>query len=482
MDLKNLPLLLLVPAMLVTFGCTVNPATGERQLTLMSEAQEIAMGQSNDPQIVATMGLYPDEEWQAYIQELGESLAKKSERPHLPWTFRVIDDPVVNAFALPGGYIYVTRGILSHFNSEAELVSVLGHEIGHVTGRHGVERLSKAQLATVGIGVAAVANEDFRRYAGLAQQGLELLFLKFSRDDEREADDLGLRYLVSDGYNPYEMPKVFNTLDRVSAAHGARTPGWLATHPAPANRALRIGEQVAQLPPESLGDKVLRNSYLSRLNNLTFGTDPRQGYTVGSTFYQPDMAFALDFPEGWQIVNQRQFVGAISPDNDAVVVLTLADKPNREEALKTFFQQEGVTAGDRWQNNFYYFKAKQGASSSGQAPPELWGLMGVVEHQGNLFQLLSYTQDSRWSSRGEPMKGSLQSFRRVTDRRYLDVQPKKVKAVKLKRAMTLEEFHRRFPSTIDLEALAILNGVRSDEQLPAGRMVKRITGGDLPDS
>lgn len=475
---RVLPLVLTLSAALATASCSVNPATGERQLVLLSEAQEVALGRQSDEQIVASMGLYPDDGWQRYVQDLGSRVAARSERPDLPWTFRVIDDPVVNAFALPGGYVYVTRGILAHFNSEAELVSVLGHEIGHVTARHGAERLSKAQLATVGLGVAAVASEDFRPYADLAQQGLGLLFLKFSRDDERQADDLGLRYLVRGAYDPSEMPKVFNTLDRLSGAQGSRLPGWLATHPAPANRAARIADQVAQLPPDERRGTVDRDGYLRRLEGITFGDDPRAGYSVGSTFYHPDLAFALDFPAGWRIVNQRELVGAQSPSQDAVVVLTLAGASSSDAALDAFFSQQGIEKGDRWRGSFRYFRTVPASSSERR----LVGLVGFLEHQGRLFRLLSYSADDRWTSYAGAAGESLASFRRLTRRRYLDVEPKRVDLVKLDRAMTLEEFERRHPSTVDLSDLAILNGVARGERLEAGRWVKRVVGGELPDS
>lgn len=474
---------LLALALPLFYGCAVNPATGERQLSFMSEAQEIALGQQNDQQIVQQMGLYPDEGWQEYIQELGAELAAKSERPNLPWTFRVVDDPVVNAFALPGGYIYITRGILAHFNSEAELVSVLGHEIGHVTGRHGVERLSKAQLAQVGLGVATIAAG--REYAGLAQmagQGLGLLFLKFGRDDEREADDLGLRYLVRGGFAPDEMPKVFQTLDRVSAAAGSRLPGWLSTHPAPANRADRISEQIALLPPEQRQGEVDRNGYLARLNGITFGMNPREGYSVGNTFYHPDMAFALDFPEGWKIINQRQAVVGVSPEEDAVVVLTLAQADTPAADVNNFFSQEGITRGDAWRRNFYHFKAPRGQADAAGNQPEVWGLMGTVSHQGQLLRLLSYTADEKWNNRAAPMRQSLGSFRKLTQRKYLDVNPAAVKVVTLDRPMTLEAFHKRYPSNVELGELAILNGVQANETLPKGHRVKRIVGGELPNS
>src|SRR5581483_975197 len=189
-----------------TAACATNPATGAKQLMLVSESQEIGMGRSYDREVVAT-----------------------SERPRLPWTFRVVDDPVVNAFALPGGYIYVTRGILAYLNSEAELAGVVGHEIGHVTARHAASQLTRQQLAQTGLALGALASPTVERFAGLASAGLGVLFLKYSRDDESQADELGLRYLRRANYDPREMPHVFDMLARVSRAEGGgRVPEWLA--------------------------------------------------------------------------------------------------------------------------------------------------------------------------------------------------------------------------------------------------------------
>lgn len=472
-----LPLLLSAAAAL-SAGCSVNPATGERQVMLVSQNQEIAMGAEADPGIVAQMGLYPDDGWQTYIQALGAELAAQSERPDLPWTFRVIDDPIVNAFALPGGYIYVTRGILTHFNSEAELASVLGHEIGHVTGRHGAERMSKAQLAGVGLMAAAIAAPEARDYLGYAQQGIGLLFLKFGRDDEREADDLGLRYMTRGDYRPDQMPKVFLTLERVSAAQGAgRIPAWMSTHPDPGNRAQRISDQIAALPPDPNRSKVNRDTYLERLENMTFGVNPREGYAIGSSFYHPEMAFQLDFPEGWKIQNTRQAVGAISPEQDAIVVLSLAQEDSPEAAHRAFFAKEGVERGDDWRRGFNYFR-----TAPNEEQRRIVGLAGHFNYGGSVLRLMSYTRDDKWSPYGRAMESAVGSFRRLTDRRYLDVEPARMEIVRLPSAMSLEEFNRRYPSSIELPRLAIVNGVTEDARFEAGARVKRVVGGKLPDS
>src|SRR5256884_6093923 len=243
-------------------GCAVNPATGSRQLMLVSESQEIALGRDYEPQVAGSIGIYSDSGLQRYIQQFGARLAASSERPNLPWSFRVVDDPVVNAFALPGGFIYVTRGILAHLNSEAELAGVVGHEIGHVTARHSASQMTKQQLAQVGLVVGSIASSEFGRYAGLASQALGVLFLKYSRDHERQADDLGLRYLRRVNYDPREMPHVFEMLTRVSQAQGGgRVPEWLATHPDLENRGGRIAQEAAAPPQSFSGAAVNRDAY-----------------------------------------------------------------------------------------------------------------------------------------------------------------------------------------------------------------------------
>jgi predicted Zn-dependent protease len=391
----------------------------------------------------------------------------------------VVDDPVVNAFALPGGFLYVTRGILAHFGSEAELASVLGHEIGHVTARHSVERISKAQLATLGLGVAMIASREARQFGDLAQVGLGLLFLKFSRDDERQADDLGLRYTARGGYDPREMPRVFATLERVSAKAGGRVPGWLATHPTPEDRAQRLSAQIAALPPEQRQGKVESAGYLRRLEGLTFGPDPREGFFQGSAFYHPAMAFRLAFPAGWTTQNTRQAVFAVSPGQDAAVVLMLASESSPEAAAREFFAQPGVEQGSEWRRGLFHFRT---VPQAGSAERELRGIAGFFTHQGRVFHLRGLSVAEAWPGAQGPIAESLTSFARLTDRRYLDVRPAKLAIAPLAQAMTLAEFVRRHPSTADLETLAILNGVRPDEPLPAGRLVKRVVGGDLPEA
>lgn len=274
--------------LLTLVSCATNPATGKRQLSLINEQQEIEMGRQASQEVAQQMGLYNDAQLERYVAGVGRNIANSSERPNLPWEFHVVDDPMVNAFALPGGYIYVTRGILAHLNDEAELASVLGHEIGHVTARHSVEQMSKQQLAGLGLGVAMILSPQAAQLGDLANVGLQLMFLKFSRDDESQADDLGLRYMVKGGWDPNQMPPVFDVIGAISKnAPGGKVPEWSSTHPDPENRAGRLRKQIAQLGVT--GGKVNSAEYVQRMNGVMFGTNPREGYAIGNAFIHPDL-------------------------------------------------------------------------------------------------------------------------------------------------------------------------------------------------
>lgn len=469
---------LLAGVLLASAGCSVNPATGQNQLSLISEQEEIRIGRQEAQKVAQSMPLYPDEEVQSYIQEVGSRLAATSERPGLDWQFKVVDDPTVNAFALPGGYIFVTRGILTHFNSEAEMASVMGHEIGHVTARHSVEQMSRSQLAGIGLAVAMVASPEFRPFGDLAGQGLGLMFLKFGRDDERQSDDLGLRYMLKAGYDPSEMPQVFEMLDRKSDAAGSSVPAWTSTHPDPGNRASRIHHQIAKLPGDQRQGQVGEATYLERIDGMPFGDNPREGYTIDNVFYHPDLAFRMDFPSGWRVANLPRSVGGMSPQQDALVVLTLSQQESTQAAAQEFFKETGAERGRSWRSGFHHFRTQ--ASSSGQQSYR--GIVGFVEHGGGVYQLLGYTRSENWSRNEQTVQRSMGSFRRLTDRRYLDVDERRLEIVELTRSMNLAEFAQRYPSTVDLQTLAIINGIAGDEVLDPGRRLKRVVGGRLPDS
>src|ERR1043165_8049584 len=211
-------------------ACATNPVTGEKQLTLVSEQQEIGLGKQTAAEVQQSIGLYDDPKAQAYVAGIGKKMAAGSERPDLPWTYQVVDDAAVHAFALPGGPVYVTRGLMTHLGSEAELAAVLGHETGHITAKHSVDQISKQQLAQLGLGLGAVLKPEWAKYGQLAGAGMQLVFLRFGRDHERQADELGFKYLTAQGYDPEGKVSTFQTLDWVSqSGEGGRLPAGLST-------------------------------------------------------------------------------------------------------------------------------------------------------------------------------------------------------------------------------------------------------------
>ena len=468
-------------ALSITAGCATNPATGQRQFSLISEGQEIQMGREADPAIVASMGLDPDSARQRYVRELGMRLARVSERPNLPWTFRVIDDPAINAFAVPGGHVYVTRGIMAHLDNEAELVAVLGHEIGHITARHSVSQMSRTQLAQIGLVVGTVLKPELQRYAGLASQGLGLLFLKYSRDDENQADELGFRYMRRVDYDTRRMPGVYTLLDRVSqAGSGGRLPDWLSTHPNPANRRATIERYIAALPADSLGRIVNRDSYLRQIDGMMYGENPRDGYFKGTQFFHPDLKFRIAFPDGWKTQNQRQAVVAGSPQDDAIVALTLAEQDSPDAAARAFFAQQGVS-GSPVRGTIHGLSAAGGVFRAiTEDSSVLSGRALFVGYDGRVYQLLGYAPQARWSARAPAVEQAIGSFDRLTDPAALAAQPWRLQVVTLSQGMTFEEFVRRYPGPAPATATALVNNVDADARFSAGALRKRIVGQPLP--
>ena len=461
-------------------GCAVNPATGGNQLMLVSESQEIQMGQQYDSQVVATIGLYPDPAWQSYIQQLGARLAATSERPNLPWTFRVVNDPAINAFALPGGFVYVTRGILPYFNSEAQLAGVVGHEIGHVTARHTAAEMSKQQLIGLGLAVGSMASAQVAKYAGAANQALGILYLKFSRDNESQADQLGLRYMSRANYDPREMAAIFVMLDREgkSGASGARVPEWLETHPTPVHRLDAINQQVAALPNQNFsGTVVSRDAYEQRLSGLVFGANPREGYFRGSQFFHPDLRFQLSFPEGWTTNNGAQAVIAVSPAQDGAIELSQATEPSADAAARAFLSQQGITSGSSGRVSL------SGGLSGVSAPfaaatanGTLSGTVLFVEYGGAVYRIVGYAPEARWSAYQATAERAERSFQRLTDPVALNVQPQHVDIVTVAARTTIAALAQQRASPVTAATLAIINQVEVQTPFASGRLVKWVIG------
>lgn len=478
--LTRRPLAFLSLSLLVG-GCATNPATGRRQLSLVSEGQEIALGKQNDQQITGALGLYDDPALQSYVHGLGLALAKTSERPSLPWTFRVVDDPVVNAFALPGGYIYVTRGILAHLGSEAELAGVVGHEIGHVTGRHGVDQMSKAQLANLGLGIGMILKPELKTIGDVASTGLGLLFLKYGRDDEREADHLGLRYMERAHYDPRPMTEVFTLLERVSlaAGGGGRVPDWLSTHPDPVDRRERVAAEIATHGSDFPGTKVERDSYLRRLDGLVFGEDPREGFFDGALFHHPGMRFRLRFPDGFVVSNRKDAVSGMSAAKDAMVRLSLAAAASAEAAARALLAEPGVAGRSRRERvNGFSAVAVEFETQDAQSNV-LRGEVVFVDYDGKVFELLGIAPTDRWRSYERVISASLRSFDEERDRDVLAVQPMRLKIVEVGRDTPAVRFAASYSGPVPVETLYLINGVDENATLRRGTLWKRVVGESL---
>jgi predicted Zn-dependent protease len=452
-------------------ACATNPVTGRRQLSLVSEAQEIQLGQQAAQEVSQQLGLVDNDALQQYVQRVGAQLAAESERPNLPWTFRVVDDPTPNAFALPGGFIFMTRGMMNVMESEAELAAVLGHEIGHVTARHSVSQISRGQLAQLGLGVGSILFPSAAQaVGGLAQTGMQLLFLSYGRDAERQADELGFRYALREGWEVREMDDIFATLMRIGQASGrSELPSWLASHPAEPERIAAAQARADTVTRSPL--QVGRETYLAQIDGLVYGDDPRQGFFRDGVFLHPELRFRMSFPQGWQTQNLPQAVNALAPRQDAVMQLTLAQGANgAEDAARRFLSQQGLRVGQTSRQSvngnpavvaYFQAQSQQGVIS---------GMVGFIEHGGNTYQVIAYTPAQLFQNYEYGFRQAIGSFARMDDPAVINVRPNRVDVVRTTRQMTLAEFNRQHPSVIPIPELAILNQVEDGASiLPAGQ-------------
>jgi predicted Zn-dependent protease len=336
-----LRLLALAGASLLAAACATNPVTGQQDFVLMDERQEVEQGRQQHAEVLKEYPPYRNPKLQKYVSDLGQKLAKQSHRSSLDWSFHVVDSPEVNAFALPGGYIYVTRGILACLDSEAELAGVLGHEIGHVTARHGV-RQQAANTAGQVIGTLAgalldayVGTRDTFTRVGSGAAGL--FTLSYGRDQELEADRLGSEYLARNDYDPQTMVAVVAMLKaqeqfaeesaRKEGRNAARAPSWLSTHPSSDQRLeeIRRISQRYQAGGQAFEDG--RKRFLEAIEGMTFGDSREQGVVRGRNFFHEPIGFAVTVPPGWKLSNGADKLSASSTDQAAsFALLPVPDK------------------------------------------------------------------------------------------------------------------------------------------------------------
>ncbi len=467
--------------LLLFSNCARNPVTGKKQVVLMSEAQEIAMGKDADPQIVAQFGLYDNSAMQNFIKTKGKQMAAISHRPNLDYTFRVLNSDVVNAFAVPGGYVYFTRGIMAYFNSEADFAGVLGHEIGHIAHRHSVEQQRNALLGQLGIIAGIIISPELARFAETASSGLQLLLLKYGRDAERESDELGVEYSSKIGYDAREMALFFNTLERQSSgSEAARLPEFLSSHPNPGDRNITVTKLAAEWQKKlNLTNPVVnRNIYLKSIEGLVFGEDPQEGYKENNNFYHPVLKFQFPIPPNWNYQNTPQRVQMAPKDGKAIMMLMLAQGNSLQSAYDTIlrnYKLEPVETRSITVNGLQaiYLVADQQPQSQNQ--PVLRTMSYIIQYNGLIYHLIGVSARTDFNNYAASFSNTMQGFQPLTDPVKLNKKPERVRIKTVGSAMTLSQFFRQhnLPEA-RFEEFAILNGKKLTDNLAQGTLIKII--------
>ncbi len=442
-------------------SCSIDPVTGKRTLNLIPEEQEMAMGREYDPQISAMYGVYDNPGLQKYISGLVTRLGKVSHRKQIPFHGKVMDSPVVNAFAIPGGYVYITRGILAYLEDEAALAGVMGHEIGHVAARHSVEQMSKAQLVQLGLGLGAAFSETFAQYAGIAQQGLGLLFLKFGRDDEREADRLGVEYATKIGYDTHSMAAFFNVLDKMSAASGHSLPDFLSTHPNPRERVGAVEKLTSewQKKAHKPSYRSNREAYLKHIDGLVYGNDPRQGFVENNMFYHPQLRFKFPVPAGWQVNNLPTQVQMMAAGQKAVMLFKGDGAHNPAEAARVFVTNYKVKETRQKKITVHGRQAVElSGVIAGQQGQNIAVLSFFIQDKKNVWQFLGYASAADFASFKGAFLKTMRGFSTLKDVSKLNRKPRRVHIKTVPRAMTLANALKFFKVPADrMEEHILLN-------------------------
>ena len=457
-------------------ACATNPVTGHKEVSLVTPAQELEIGRQGYGPVTEQYGLYDDAALAAYVNTVGQKVARVSHLPDLEWHFTLLDDPTVNAFAMPGGYIYVTRGILPYLNSEAQLAGVLGHEIGHVTHRHSAAQITQQQLYGAGLALGSIVSPTFARYSGAAQQALSLLFLKFSRTDETQADELGVEYATKAGYDAREIPATYAMLKRISDKSGQRLPGFLETHPDPGDRERVTAALAEKAVAGKTGLVINENVYIRHMDSVVFDQDPRQGYFDGDAYFHPTLGFQITFPAGWGHQDSHASVAAGEPNQAAVIQLSTAPDAGSvaPEAYVAQLQKNGsITASNGARETIGGYAAWVGhvtVTPEGQSPATLDA--AFIRKGAILFQILGESKQAGDANEGRIFT-SMRSFRNLTDPARINVTADRVAVSTVGAAGTFDAIARSLGAQpADLETDAIMNSVQTNSSIAAGTLVK----------
>lgn len=487
---RGLCLLVLLATVTGCGTAVTNYVTGESVRGAYTWPQEVQIGQQLDEQLRAQYGFYDDPALQAYVDELGERVLQNSaygdpsvvpaEIRNTPFYFRVLDSDVVNAFAAPGGYIYISRGLLAFTENEAQLAVVLGHEIGHVLARHTSRRMAQAQTGQVGLLGAAILGDVLgggqvaQGILDIGGTGVQLLFLSHSRDAEREADRAGVAYAEFSGYDAAEAASFFGSLQRLGAEAGADgIPSFLSTHPDPGERQQTIPQLAAQYDPR--GTTVNREAFFSQIENMVLGQNPRQGFVEGGTYYHPELRFRFNVPQGWRVDNQAARVMLGEPNGRAIMEFTFAaDQSSAQAAGRAFAAQQGFTATDQQSGTLDGLPAYTVTGTAQSQQQQLSTVNTFIEYGGNVYRFSGYSAAGDFSTYRPTFTSAIGSFARETRSEIVNRQPVRLEIVRVNQATPFRQLlqGRPVPQGMTQQQLAIMNEVELNTTIPAGRSVK----------
>ena len=485
--------IVLFPFLLLVGGCVSEPSavTGQKQSFGYSWEQELQLGAEADQEISAEMGVYDNPAIQTYIESVGQRLVQASgiTDPSTPemyrdtkFTFRVIDNPVVNAFALPGGYIYVTRGLLAHVQNEAQFAVVLGHEIAHVIARHSSQQARRSQLGQIGLIAGAILGQqvlgdqvgNMGQLLDIGGAALGLFMMRYSREAEYESDSLGVGYAQRAGYQAADSARFFTSLRRISASEGRALPTWQSTHPDPGDRADRVREIAAQTPTASGAAPALgEDQFLNLINGIVVGDDPREGFTRNNVFYHPGLRFQFRVAPGWKVDNQKAAVVMAEPNGKALMGLRLTQATRAAAAAATFVEgaKVQVVARSDTQINGLPATVLVGQAATEQGNVAVWN--AFIEYQGRVYSLLGYSPVEIYEQVRPTYEGVAGGFQPLQDPSVINVQPARLKIVRADRSAPFASFvPTNLPVDMTAEAVAIMNQLDLNETVPPGRLLK----------
>ena len=467
--------------------CARNPVTGKRELSLMSQEQEIAIGKESHPSIVSSMGLYEDKNLQAFMNEKGKAMAKISHRPDLPYEFHIVDSPVVNAFAVPGGFVYFTRGILAHFNNEAEFAGVLGHEIGHVTARHSARQQSKQLFGTLGTIATAIL---LPQATEIAQQGIGLALLSYSRAHESESDEIGVEYSSKIGYDAHQMANFFATIKRISDNAGQAIPTFTSTHPDPGSRNVKVNKMATEYQAKNPANyQSNRDQYMRLIDGIMYGEDPKQGFVENNAFYHPELRFQFPVPRGWDHQNSPSQFQMGPKEGKMAMILMLAKGSSLDEAAQNLVKELhlNVSENNRTTINgnpaYVLISTQQQQQEQGQPQQQqrqdpntttqiaTW----LIQYNNAVYALHGLSAMSTFQNSFRTFQSVASGFRSLTEPDKLNRKPERVQVKSVPRDGSFSEAMSALGMpAARLEELGTLNSLKATDRVARGSLIKVI--------